>query len=326
MLTKILLVDPVLHCRHQAAESGIDIAHVIQSKRANWHVDVRSNPLQAIEFMAGSNVDVMISASPESVVGYADALRRVEFCYPDCHQLSLDDLRQVSSASEFDIDINRLIESIERISGMNSRLHDRELRRITSAIPSASSLTQTVMRELASRPIAGFNLGTYFDHARIVGNTSRAIAALCGDTFEDCENAFVAGTLHDVGKLVLAVHRPELFADAINLSNATGQPSWRAETAVFGTTHASVGAHMLGHWDYPRSIIDAVALHHQPLLGSDVEFSVLAAVHIANAVCSQRTPTGAIAWDEDYLDAIGMWGRVRCWAGNFDRHTDWISV
>jgi HD-like signal output (HDOD) protein len=70
------------------------------------------------------------------------------------------------------------------------------------------------------------------------------------------------GVLHDIGELILWDAMPEQYT-AIRLEALqSGVPVQIVEEAVLGTTHARLGAYLLGIWNLPHAIVDAVARHH----------------------------------------------------------------
>jgi HD-like signal output (HDOD) protein len=223
-----------------------------------------------------------------------------------------------------------LVDQIERACGLHSRLHDPELQSIVSGIRDPATLTSAAIEALSKTLIAGFTLDDYFEHAQKVGRLAEAIASVMTDfdhrNFDGddaialTKYALVAGTLHDIGKLVLAIHKADEFREALSLAESTQRPLWQAEMAVIGTTHAAIGAHLFCSWGYPRSMVDALALHHQPSLHSSRDCTVLMAVHVANAIerpAEDPTTIGQSSltpsWDEDFLDELGLLDRVRQW-------------
>jgi HD-like signal output (HDOD) protein/CheY-like chemotaxis protein len=71
-----------------------------------------------------------------------------------------------------------------------------------------------------------------------------------------------AGMLHDIGERILWDAMPEQYT-AIRLEALrSGVPVHVVEEAVLGTTHARLGAYLLGIWNLPHAIVDAVAHHH----------------------------------------------------------------
>ena len=96
--------------------------------------------------------------------------------------------------------------------------------------------------------------------------------------------AYVAGMLHDIGKVLLAANLPQEYGQAIEIASETRVPMIAAERKVFGVSHAEVGAYLLGLWGLRVEIVEAVALHHDPLPTVTDHLSPLATVHVASAL------------------------------------------
>ena len=131
------------------------------------------------------------------------------------------------------------------------------------------------------------------------------------------EEAYTAGLMHDIGKLVMINSIPEEYEKARTLSREKGIPQWKAEEEVIGCNHAEAGAYLLGRWGMPAPLVEAVALHHEPVNSSGSKFSPLAAVHAANALVRERQPgekthPDALA-DEEFLSEIGKAGSWELW-------------
>lgn len=73
--------------------------------------------------------------------------------------------------------------------------------------------------------------------------------------------AFTAGLLHDVGRLVLAAGEPVRYAQVVDLARS-GVPAVEAEVSVFGVDHIEWGYHLAQEWGFPEEIADAIADHH----------------------------------------------------------------
>ncbi len=127
------------------------------------------------------------------------------------------------------------------------------------------------------------------------------------------ENAFVAGILHDVGKLVLATRIPARLASAIEVSEASGRPLHEVEWSTHGVSHAEVGGYLLGIWGLPHVIVEAVTLHHRPHVAESGGVGVLAAVHAADAFDRARRNETAGDPDLGFLATAGYGERVDAW-------------
>jgi len=77
----------------------------------------------------------------------------------------------------------------------------------------------------------------------------------------DPDEAFTAGLLHDIGRLVIATRFRGLYWE---VAEDGGEPRAEAEQATFGVTHAEVGAWLLEAWRLPPTIVESVRLHHMP--------------------------------------------------------------
>jgi putative nucleotidyltransferase with HDIG domain len=98
-------------------------------------------------------------------------------------------------------------------------------------------------------------------HSSLVAAAAKMLAER---TRGDAGAAFAAGLLHDVGKLVLGLRLGDSYWEMIEEAEATGSAS-EAEIAAFSCDHATVGGWLLQLWGMPPSLVDAVALHTEPL-------------------------------------------------------------
>ncbi|HTB11411.1 MAG TPA: HDOD domain-containing protein [Bryobacteraceae bacterium] len=79
------------------------------------------------------------------------------------------------------------------------------------------------------------------------------------------EGAFVAGLLHDVGRLLIALGLTEEYGQILQM-NEDGKPLLECEFEVTGLTHPELSAEALAHWNLPEPMQSAVLYHHTPLL------------------------------------------------------------
>jgi putative nucleotidyltransferase with HDIG domain len=135
----------------------------------------------------------------------------------------------------------------------------------------------------------GFSPEPVWQHSVQVGEFTRAIALGETKNAKTAEAAFTAGLLHDVGKLVLASNVPEMYETVLRLKASKKISQREAEMEALGTTHAEVGACLLGTWGLPLWILEAIAWHHEPGRCKAQGFTLLAAVHAANVFVLEAT-------------------------------------
>lgn len=147
-------------------------------------------------------------------------------------------------------------------------------------------------------------------HCLHVAALSRSIAG------EDTDAAFTAGLLHDIGILILACGMPSQLKAALSLARQEGRPLPQVERELYGTTHAEVGAYLLGLWGLPYPVVEAVANHHQPERVPQRGFDLLAAVHIAECLAHEAQAvdfSDGGPLDPDYLASLDVAGRLETW-------------
>jgi HD-like signal output (HDOD) protein len=178
-------------------------------------------------------------------------------------------------------------------------------------------LTSEVFSQFDQNKVAGVVLAKLLEHSQRVGALARTIAELEGEDKNTIDDAFLAGILHDTGKLVLAGNLPEQYADAVKLAAEQEVPLWQAEQELFGGTHAEVGAYLVGLWGISDPIVESLAFHHQPSYCLDTRFSLVTAVHVANILQHEQQeeagPSVATSLDEAYIEEIGLSERLPIW-------------
>ncbi|MBI4815603.1 MAG: HDOD domain-containing protein [Deltaproteobacteria bacterium] len=143
----------------------------------------------------------------------------------------------------------------------------------------ALALSAHVFATLSPKPIRGFDIEETQQHSI---ETARVAQAISPDGKRS--DAFIAGLVHDVGRLVFAVGDPERCSKIGQTVASTARRFHEVEQEVLGVSHAEVGAYLLGVWGLPIPVVEAVAFHHRPSAVFEGDVDLLAAVHIADAV------------------------------------------
>lgn len=109
---------------------------------------------------------------------------------------------------------------------------------------------------------AGFDVQKYLMHSLTVASIARALAShqVAGEV--DPGDCYIAGLLHDFGKVVFAQFMPEEFLLALSLCKERNVPLHVAETAVIGADHTVVGSMLAERWQFPPSLVECIRSHH----------------------------------------------------------------
>lgn len=141
-------------------------------------------------------------------------------------------------------------------------------------------------------------------HSVISGAIAKHLARLSG--YPDPEEAFTAGLLHDVGKFVLEIYAPQVYARLIADRQRRGCALITLEQETFGFDHAALGAAFAEAWRFPPVLARAFADHHAPQVGrararhEQVAALVALADYLANTV---EPPRSDLGFDPAFADA-----------------------
>lgn len=178
-------------------------------------------------------------------------------------------------------------------------------------------LSVQVFAQFEGRKRAPIPLETMWKHGLITGTAARDIAKSQDVGSLGVEGAFMAGLLHDIGLLVLSTNFPEQYSEVLANLRHDRLSVCDAERAVFKASHEDVGAYLLGLWGVSDAIVEAVAFHHHPGERFQDGFSLLAAVHVANALEEASDPcmTGGrlTPIDAEYLNRCGLAKYLPLW-------------
>lgn len=128
-----------------------------------------------------------------------------------------------------------------------------------------------------------FSLENFNSHSLLVGSMARAIAEYQQVGQTEADEAFIAGMMHDIGKLIIAANLPMNYESNSQFAATHGYALYNSELELLHTTHAEIGAYLLGLWGFRDNIVEAVAYHHKPMDCLEKKFCPLTAVHVADA-------------------------------------------
>ncbi len=193
-----------------------------------------------------------------------------------------------------------------------------------------------------------FSLADMQKRSIMVGKLAGDIARAETADEKVAEEALIAGILHDIGRLIM-LKIPEQCRMVMDFVERTGCDLVEAEYTVMKTSHAELGAYLLGLWGIPDNIVEAVAFHHRPSkLLDDMfimpgepsnkdtdkmksedkdsksqsarkllrEFTALTAVHVANSLLMQESSPATTDFpyvDMRYLSRLHLTDKLPEW-------------
>jgi len=146
----------------------------------------------------------------------------------------------------------------------------------------------------------------FWKHSLAVGVAARVIAGLRSEA--NIERFFVAGILHDVGRLVFLLRAPEKTREVIVRARQREALLFETEREMLGFDHGRMGGTLMDHWKMPDALREAIRLHHEPHRAERYPIEA-ATIHVADVVATglQMGSSG-----ERYVPPIsaGAWAKL----------------
>ncbi|UJX39581.1 HDOD domain-containing protein [Desulfovibrio sp. JY] len=183
---------------------------------------------------------------------------------------------------------------------VNSSFYARTLRAVRGRFPAkVDSLSRAVMvvggRQLATLalgvsvlplfqdiPPHWVNMRVFWEHSVGCAAAAQAIAGACSRG--NPETAFVAGLLHDIGRIIVFKQASTHMAAAMRQAADAREPLYKAERDLLGFDHAELGGHLLHKWQFPANLEKMVRYHHD--LGEPLFIDEPAVIHLADCVAT----------------------------------------
>lgn len=162
---------------------------------------------------------------------------------------------------------------IELVSRAVSVIGEQDLRNLILAT-SAVDVFKRMPNQLV-------DIDLFWRHSVHTGIVARLLSRHCNILHG--ERLFVAGLLHDIGKLVLYYKEMELSQQVLLKASESDGVVFRAEQEIIGYTHADVGGALINAWQLADTLKEVVTFHHHPLRAKKYAMET-ALVHIADSV------------------------------------------
>jgi putative nucleotidyltransferase with HDIG domain len=110
--------------------------------------------------------------------------------------------------------------------------------------------------------LEGFDMNEFWQHSVAVAVTSKHLAKTTALASPD--DSFVAGLLHDVGKIILFQFFRDLFEKVWKHMQANQKTFFVSENESSPVDHAMIGGMLTRKWQLPEDLVDTIGFHHQP--------------------------------------------------------------
>ncbi len=206
-------------------------------------------------------------------------------------------------------DPNASPNDLNRVISMDPALAAQVLRLVNSAyyaLPHAStSLTRAIimlglntvknlalsLAVLESISGRGISINDFWAHCLGVGVSAKCISELKGASLSKQEDYFIAGLLHDLGKIPLNKQFPDHYRKVLKHASRDKQPLFHAENDIFDLDHCMVGKLIAEKWQLGGVLIQSLAHHHHPNEAEPDTRSFVDIVALANG-CAKRWQIG----------------------------------
>ena len=149
------------------------------------------------------------------------------------------------------------------------------------------ALGSAVISAMKMRNFKYFTSNEFWEHSLGVATASKIMALHLGVPAQERDEYFIAGLLHDIGKVILVQHAADEFAKLSDPQYLPGVAKSEVEEKILGLNHAELGMLIAKKWELPPLLLDTINSHHAPKFGGEND-AVKAAVHLADWYCSRN--------------------------------------
>ncbi len=166
------------------------------------------------------------------------------------------------------------------------------------------ALSLSVLDSLKSKTaFKAFNIDEFWSHSICVGVSAKLIASAAGIPANEREEFFVAGLLHDLGKIPLNSCYPDDYLSVVKSVKSDNIPLHTAEQTLFGLNHCQVGGIIAEKWTLNQNISNALNYHHFPGADEIEDKKFLTIITLADMIAHMMTIAD---WDQISLEGSAI--------------------
>ena len=178
-------------------------------------------------------------------------------------------------------------------------------------------LSVKIFSEFNQKKFTWFNFDELFNHSMSVSMFAQTISKEERLDQYLINNSLMAGMFHDLGKLILVTNFQEPYQQILTAAGQNKRHLWELENDMFGTSHAEIGAYLMGLWGLDYPVVEAIAFHHCPKKSLSNSTGLLTAVHFGDAYDRLKSDENGAddlkQLDRGYLDNLGICHRIDDW-------------
>lgn len=129
------------------------------------------------------------------------------------------------------------------------------------------------------------NYEDFWNHSLAVGAASRVLSRYIN--YENSEEAFIGGIIHDIGKLLLSQFASKQYEEVLEKVRyeSDNKVFSDIEKSILGFDHSEIGYFLVEKWNFPKNLSSIIKYHHNPSIVPDDRDKVLISIiHIANII------------------------------------------
>ncbi|MDR3139932.1 MAG: HDOD domain-containing protein [Treponema sp.] len=120
------------------------------------------------------------------------------------------------------------------------------------------------------------------------------------------DDVYVAGILHDMGKIVFSHVHPDLLKRIKGFCAEKDLPASTFEDFAAGMNHAEIGALIAKKWNFPEALVTVIRFHHDPLSAPEENRDLVETIYLANMLCEYEN--GNVTFDQFEPAVLGRFG------------------
>jgi HD-like signal output (HDOD) protein/CheY-like chemotaxis protein len=306
------------HLEHEMTLKSVQLAH--QSLAKPCDAEILKRHLAKLFALR----DVLSDGSIKKIVSQIESLPSMPTVYTEIMtemQASDPSIKKVGEIISKDVSMTaKILQVVNSVFfGLSRKISSTQQAVVLLGLQTIKALVLSVkiFSEFSQRRFAWFNIDHLFQHSMSVSTYAKAIVKSEKMNQDFINYSLMAGLLHDLGKLILATNFRKPYQQLLSEAQGSKRNSWELEYEAFGTSHAEIGAYLMGLWSLENPIIESIAFHHRPAKSMSSNVGLLTAVHIADALDHEQRGAGDedanLCCDRQYLESLGITHRLPEW-------------